>query len=880
MYKAKRTFFSASLSIILTTIVFYFIGRLISVDLPSDFSTSIKEIFSVDPASFLPEPTEKRIFFISVIGFPIVMSFLYLISDKVFLKFEILSSKTVYYIVFALNTFIIIYLLYSYTTQSGNVFFINNSFIKESPILFVAIIIFIMMMKFFLKRKEIEKLIFHNAFNEKINMIIKWIVILYIIFVGFSNILTINSFNDSAQYTSHFNAVFHSVSQVYLGKSMLVDLTNQYGLYPHILEPIFKLMGLNVFTFTLVMSLLISLSFYCIFKVLDKLILNKYICLLAFSFVLYYGYIHFRLISPDPYYQYYPIRTLFPALLLYLSLKFFEGKSSWKYYLFTLIFSLAVLWNMDTGIIVFLTWVLALIFDDALNWKGLSLFCKSCLKHFLVSLAGLAMVLLTFSLFVYLRSGVMPDYIKFFNYQTYFYGFGFFMLPMKMIHPWNLVILMYIIGLIISLSSIIQKVNTLQVRLIFILSILGVGLFTYYQGRSHDHVLTLTWYPALMLLVIYIYMLYCQVKKKNNEVGKRYWLLYSTLFLFIILIGSSLLSLVKNTNNIYHLFESRWSLVFDKTETPVTSGINFIKENTIEGEKILILSYHSGVDYLYSKTMPIIDIPGMSELFLIKEYNLINTAINKNSSLKKVFIDVNFLTNAQQNYQANLKVMKALYDNFEIIDKSPYDNMVLLNRKSEGVSSNSVLLPNRQNDIHYLISNNFFVTKPFNDGIVGMKEYLPAVSLSQEFTIEVILKPDKVQKPYGIIIGNHPGDGFQGFVIQQENNNQNVYSFNYGNGNQWAPPLKFSLVPNEWSYITVVFNKGKTNIYINGFLETSELSLEHFENSQLPLSIGNWMNMDRGFNGIISEVRISNGVLLDREISDNWKGMIDHLPDL
>lgn len=95
-------------------------------------------------------------------------------------------------------------------------------------------------------------------------------------------------------------------------------------------------------------------------------------------------------------------------------------------------------------------------------------------------------------------------------------------------------------------------------------------------------------------------------------------------------------------------------------------------------------------------------------------------------------------------------------------------------------------------------------------------------------------------------------------------------------------PLKFSLVPNEWSYITVVFNKGKTNIYIDGqlFLETSELSLEHFENSRLPLSIGNWMNMDRGFNGIISEVRISNSVLLDQEISDNWKGMRDHLPDL
>ena len=45
--------------------------------------------------------------------------------------------------------------------------------------------------------------------------------------------------------------VFYSLDQVVKGKTLLVNLTNQYGLYPHFLEPFFQIIRLNSFTYSL-----------------------------------------------------------------------------------------------------------------------------------------------------------------------------------------------------------------------------------------------------------------------------------------------------------------------------------------------------------------------------------------------------------------------------------------------------------------------------------------------------------------------------------------------------------------------------------------------------------------------------------------------------
>src|SRR6185437_4333635 len=41
-----------------------------------------------------------------------------------------------------------------------------------------------------------------------------------------------------------------------------------------------------------------------------------------------------------------------------------------------------------------------------------------------------------------------------------------------------------------------------RTSLLFLISVLGCGLFSYFQGRSHPMVLLLAWWPALVLLPI------------------------------------------------------------------------------------------------------------------------------------------------------------------------------------------------------------------------------------------------------------------------------------------------------------------------------------------------------------------------------------------
>ena len=61
-----------------------------------------------------------------------------------------------------------------------------------------------------------------------------------------------------AAWGGHFEAVYHPMVQVMLGKTVLVNTTSQYGLFPHFLAPIFAATGLSVLTFTAVLAILVA----------------------------------------------------------------------------------------------------------------------------------------------------------------------------------------------------------------------------------------------------------------------------------------------------------------------------------------------------------------------------------------------------------------------------------------------------------------------------------------------------------------------------------------------------------------------------------------------------------------------------------------------
>jgi hypothetical protein len=112
-------------------------------------------------------------------------------------------------------------------------------------------------------------------------------------------------------------------------------------------------------------------------------------------------------------------------------------------------------------------------------------------------------VVATFFLYLSIKSGGeihLRDLVK---YQTIFYSAGFCMLPMPLSpHPWMAVLGLYLFGLIGGIFAHVRRRRSLAWDAMLYLSVVGLGLFTYYQGRSHDVVLTFVVWPAIVIAFV------------------------------------------------------------------------------------------------------------------------------------------------------------------------------------------------------------------------------------------------------------------------------------------------------------------------------------------------------------------------------------------
>jgi hypothetical protein len=162
----------------------------------------------------------------------------------------------------------------------------------------------------------------------------------------------------------------------------------------------------------------------------------------------------------------------------------------------------------------------------------------------------------------------------------------------------------------------------------------------------------------------------------------------------------------------------------------------------------------------------------------------------------------------------------------------------------------------------------------FKGGNIGRGVDYGALSLNADFSIEIIVKAFSNQVVYAGILGNHPGyNSHEGFVIQQQGFEQNIFTFGYGNGKRWLPAIKFKLPENQWTYIAIVVEDDKIKLYNNGVFSTVVQAGDSIKNSRMPISMGNWHNKDRPFNGLIDEVRVLNCALTEKEVQTNWNNL-------
>jgi hypothetical protein len=316
---------------------------------------------------------------------------------------------------------------------------------------------------------------------------------------------------DDGFWSIHLEAVSSAVSQVMAGRTLLVHIPSQYGLFPVLLAPILQILPAGVAGLTLAFALLQVVSLLALLVVLHNRLRSPFLLACSSLTLLLISFGTFQLFGlskesvPDPYFQYWPIRFFAPALSVPITFWVFRRFSRSRLAVLTAWISLSLFWNMDSG--------MAILYGKTMLFFILTLagVCEDPpgrLRHLLPRLA-LAMVLVPcFSLalvamglgLLSLWAGHPLHWDWLFHYQSIFYGLGFMMMPMSSTPEiWQSVVAVYGISLLIGLLELRRQKSLASILPLLYLPLLGGGLFVYYQGRSSiGNLLSVSW-PAVML---------------------------------------------------------------------------------------------------------------------------------------------------------------------------------------------------------------------------------------------------------------------------------------------------------------------------------------------------------------------------------------------
>lgn len=448
------------------------------------------------------------------------------------------------------------------------------------------------------------------------------------IFAGLAVLVTllipgIAVFNESVitdleAFTFHFNSVFHAVSQVFLGKALLIDLTHIYGLYPQLLNPIFQVTGLSVLKFSVTMTVLILIGFLSLFLFLRSALRHRYIVYCAYAAIVGVGYLISKPANyNEVYFQYMPIRFLFPAVSVYLSWWYFKTRHQAVYVASFFLYALALVWNLDTGLVVMASWVLTLIYLD-LAEKTLKPALVRMGLHLGWALIAIISMFGSYSIIVKLVYGQFPDFSLMGVYQTLFYKLGYLMLPIPGIFdPWNLVVVMYVLGLGLCILPIFMRRVTPRYLALCFVSLLGIGLFSYYQGRSQVVNLLSVAYPALLILAM---VADASVSRMSGSPpAQRHLNQFVSVSILAVLIYIDLTILIVYPDTVRFVWD-KFSKMAQNQSTVVSEHAAFLKSQLKPHEKVVILSDYTGIYYLAAQADNPLALPGFFELYRRTDY--------------------------------------------------------------------------------------------------------------------------------------------------------------------------------------------------------------------------------------------------------------------
>ncbi len=305
--------------------------------------------------------------------------------------------------------------------------------------------------------------------------------------------------------TTHFEAFTASFSTVAAGGTLLVDAASQYGAYAHVLAPLTQLFAspLSPTSISVVMSLVTAAVHLLWLVFLLKVMTHKPVACVTWlasvavadTFVPFMA-AHTHHEAFTPYFQFQPLRTFALTLALVVGAWHNARPSPARLAVAALVTSsLVVWWNPEMGLVAWGGALAGCVVAQGLRWRSVG---ASALA-FVLSLAAMVAA---YSLFTRARADAWPNWPLLFAASNTFYVFGVSMLPKTQFQPWLVVTSVYLVALL-SVGRGLWADGGRGSPFggnVTLLAVVGVGVFTYYQGRSNDRSLPPVSFPALMLV--------------------------------------------------------------------------------------------------------------------------------------------------------------------------------------------------------------------------------------------------------------------------------------------------------------------------------------------------------------------------------------------
>ncbi|MGB3948952.1 MAG: LamG domain-containing protein [Bacteroidia bacterium] len=636
----------------------------------------------------------------------------------------------------------------------------------------------------------------------------------------------------------------------------LSDIYFQYDLFLSLLAALWMKLNIDLNLFQVLGQLSFYIMFIALFWFSKRFYINKLFALFIVILLLitrYYAIMH----EPVAIFQVTPLRLELWLILLFLIYK--KGVYHW---INAVVLGLLLMLHKNFGLLYTLAYyqlIITLFIVDFVALKSTEGYTKKSLfqflqKQFKLNVFNFFIVVAFVGISIVMFNGFFPK--SAILYQQI--GVGMIQISTKSFY--------WFIPPILSVCFALLLKNKSKLHVSYYHTGLMIVFFTiansiYFFGRSHEHNILNIATSLVLLLFLFLDLIgslgnagdnvvvKSKAKKAVNETSELYkYVSLKRNALIILPVVFIVATSFYYSDKINHKFKTQYKNI-KKAQfiypLEVPTDLASVKKITNNSDSVYFLNYQDDfMFYYYGNYKP------------VGYFSPCATWILKNDLIPFVqgLLDRNY-------YVVTTDMMRIA----ELLPEIKYNNVISDGRYSALKRDNvKLLLPvSKTNELVHI-----GITSPL--GKNGITQ--PTLKLNNDFTVELLIKPEAQQVENSSILVNAMTDsvGPSGFTLQQNGPYHNQFLFAYGGGKAWTPPAMFMLQANEWNYIVVAVQSNTIKVFNNGKLVASEKADFSIKNIDVPLVIGNGIGRKNEFNGWIKEVKIENNTITEQEIINNY----------